>query len=60
MGAAEKGFISLSDFHALYDQNMPKCFDRDMALELYKELTSDKQQHRMSFKDFSDSIKFQI
>jgi len=37
---------------------MPRCFDRDVALELFKELNADKQHNRMTFKDFNDAIKF--
>ena len=42
-----------------YDSAMPKCFDRDIALELFRELDGDKDG-RLSFKDFNDSLKFQL
>ena len=40
-----------------YESAMPRCFDRDIALELFRELDGDKDG-RMSFKDFNDSLKF--
>ncbi len=58
MGGQDKGFITITDFFKIFDDSMPKCFDRDIALELFKELNSDKGQGRMSFKDFNDAIKF--
>jgi|LakMenE18May11ns_1017448.scaffolds.fasta_scaffold7402700_1 hypothetical protein len=58
MGGEDKGFITIEDFFKVFDSNMPKCFDRYIALELYKELNSDKLQGRMTFKDFNDAIKF--
>ena len=50
----------MADYFKIFDESMPSCFDRDIALELFKELTSDKAQGRMSFKDFNDAIKFQL
>ena len=58
MGGQDKGFITMADFFKIFDDAMPRCFDRDVALELYKELTSDKAQGRLSFKDFNDALKF--
>ena len=40
-----------------YNSSMPACFDRDIALELFRELDGDKDG-RLSFKDFNDSLKF--
>lgn len=54
-----KGYISEADFFKVFDGAMPRCFDRDIALELFRELDSDKDG-RMSFKDFNDSLKFQF
>lgn len=36
---------------------MPNSFDRDIALEMFRELDSDKDG-RMTYKDFNDCIKF--
>ena len=58
MGGADKGFITIMDFFKIFDETMPKMFDRSIALELFKELNSDKGQGRMCFKDFNDAIKF--
>lgn len=58
MGGQEKGFITIEDFYKVFDASMPRCFNRDIALELFKELNSDKAQGRMTFKDFNDAIKF--
>ena len=59
LGGAAKGFVSESDFLVAFDESMPGCFDRDIALELFRELDSDKDG-KMSFKDFNDSLKFQL
>jgi hypothetical protein len=58
MGGVDKGYITQEDFFRIFDQAMPRCFDRDVALELFKELNADKQHNRMTFKDFNDAIKF--
>lgn len=57
LGGHEKGFISLSDFNEAFGQTMPKCFDRDLALELFRELDSDRDG-KITFKDFNDCMKF--
>ena len=57
LGGPSKGYISEQDFFATFDGSMPACFNRDIALELFRELDSDKDG-RMSFKDFNDSLKF--
>lgn len=59
LGGPSKGYISEVDFMQTYDSAMPKCFDRDIALELFRELDGDKDG-RLSFKDFNDSLKFQL
>ena len=59
LGGHSKGYVSEQDFIAAYDGNMPRCFDRDIALELFRELDGDKDG-RLSFKDFHDSLKFQL
>ena len=58
-GGQQKGYISEADFLATFDNSMPRCFDRDIALELFRELDSDRDG-KMSFKDFNDSLKFQF
>lgn len=57
MGGDTKGYLSLQDFHELFDKSMPKQFDRDIAMEMFRELDSDKDG-RMSYKDFNDCVKF--
>ena len=57
LGGKEKGFVSFEDFHGLFDENMPKCFDRDLAMELFRELDADKDL-KLTYKDFSDCMKF--
>jgi hypothetical protein len=42
MGGEEKGFITLEDYYKVFDESMPRCFDRHIALELFKELSADK------------------
>ena len=59
LGGNEKGYISFENFHSLFDENMPKMFDRDLAMELFRELDSDKDM-KLTYKDFSDSMKFQF
>ena len=59
LGGPSKGYISEEDFMQAYESAMPRCFDRDIALELFRELDGDKDG-RLSFKDFNDSLKFQL
>ena len=59
LGGNDKGYISFENCHSLFDENMPKCFDRDLAMELFRELDSDKDM-KLTYKDFSDSMKFQF
>ena len=47
----------MQDFFDNFDKAMPKCFDRDLALELFRELDSDRDG-KLTYKDFSDSLKF--
>ena len=57
MNGASKGYIGEDDFLGAFDKAMPACFDRDIALELFRELDGDRDG-KMSFKDFNDSLKF--
>lgn len=57
VGGNSKGYLTIEDFHRLFDQSMPKQFDRDIAMEMFRELDSDKDG-RMSYKDFNDCVKF--
>ena len=57
MGGQPKGYITMQDFFDNFDKAMPKCFDRDLALELFRELDSDRDG-KLTYKDFSDSLKF--
>ncbi len=36
---------------------MPKCFNRDLALEMFKEVDADKDG-KLTYKDFNDSMRF--
>jgi Ca2+-binding EF-hand superfamily protein len=38
---------------------MPRVFDRDLALELFSELDSDKDG-KLSYKDFHDTLLFEL
>jgi len=57
MGGSQKGYVTTEDFYRVFDRTMPKGFDRDIALEAFRELDSDKDG-KMSFKDFSDCLRF--
>ena len=57
MGGQPKGYITMQDFFDNFDKAMPKCFDRDLALELFRELDSDRDG-KLTYKDFNDSLKF--
>ena len=57
MGGKNKGFITIAEYHNLVKQCLPKCFDADLALELFREVDSDKDG-KLSYKDFNDCIKF--
>ena len=59
MGGAKKGYITMQDFFEHFDRAMPKSFDRDLALELFRELDGDRDGN-LSFKDFNDCMKFQV
>ena len=57
MGGAQKGYINMQEFYENFDRAMPRCFDRDLALELFRELDSDRDG-KLSYKDFNDCLKF--
>ena len=57
LGGKDKGFIDISDFHSHFKQSMPSCFDADLALEMFREVDSDKDG-KISYKDFNDSMRF--
>ena len=57
MLGGEKGFITIVDFHQQFQECMPKMFDVDLALELFREVDGDKDG-KLSYKDFNDCIKF--
>ena len=38
---------------------MPRLFDREVALEVFQELDSDRDG-RLSFKDFKDALIFEL
>lgn len=59
IGGDKKGFITIQELHSAFDSQMPKCFDRDVAFELFRELDSDRDG-RLSYKDFYECIKFQL
>ena len=43
----------------MFDTCMPKCFDRDLAFEMFREIDSDRD-NRLSYKDFYECMKFQL
>ena len=57
IGGDKKGFVSLNEMINLFDKNMPHCFDRDLAFEMFRELDSDRDG-RLTYKDFYEAIKF--
>jgi Ca2+-binding EF-hand superfamily protein len=57
LGGDKKGFLTLQELHSVFDAQMPKCFDRDIAFELFRELDSDRDG-RLSYKDFYECVKF--
>lgn len=59
IGGDKKGYLSLDELLLLFDRNMPKQFDRDLAFEMFREIDSDRDG-RLTFKDFYECIKFQL
>jgi Ca2+-binding EF-hand superfamily protein len=59
MGGQQQGFIDISDFHRHFKSSMPGCFDADLALEMFREVDSDKDG-KLSYKDFNDCMRFQL
>jgi Ca2+-binding EF-hand superfamily protein len=59
LGGKAKGFLSLKEYYEMYDAYMPKGFDRDLALELFSELDSDKDG-KLTYKDFHDTMLFEL
>ena len=59
IGGKDKGFLTLKDYYDVFVQVMPKGFSRDLALELFGELDSDKDG-KLTYKDFHDSILFEL
>ena len=57
MGGKEKGYITVSEYYQLVKECMPSCFSAELAVELFREVDSDKDG-KMSYKDFNDCIKF--
>lgn len=59
MGGKEKGFITIKDYYEQFDLYMPRLADRDVALELFQELDSDKDG-KLTYKDFYEAILFEL
>ena len=57
MGGKEKGYISITEFYNLTGECLPKCFDRALLLEMFREVDSDKDG-KLTYKDFNDCMKF--
>ena len=57
MGGKEKGYITVGEYHSLVKQCMPKCFNSELLVELFREVDSDRDG-KMSYKDFNDCMKF--
>ena len=49
----------MKDFYLMFDKIMPKGFDRDLALEFFSELDSDKDG-KLTYKDFHDTMLFEL
>ena len=49
----------MEELTKLFDKAMPRCFDRDLAFEMFREIDSDKDG-RLSYKDFYECMKFQL
>ena len=59
LGGKDKGFLTMKDYYEMFDRYMPKGFDRDLALELFSELDSDKDG-KLTYKDFHDTLLFEL
>ena len=59
IGGDKKGFVTIQELHDSFDSTMPRCFDRDIAFELLRELDSDRDG-KLSYKDFYECLKFQL
>jgi Ca2+-binding EF-hand superfamily protein len=57
IGGDKKGYVTIEEMLIVFDKNMPKCFDRDIAFEIVREIDSDKDG-RLTYKDFYECIKF--
>ena len=52
IGGDKKGYVTLEEMLNMFDKNMPRCFNRDIAFEVFRELDSDKDG-RLTYKDFN-------
>ena len=57
IGGDKKGFITTDELHQMFDKCMPRCFDRNIAFELFREIDADRDG-RLTYKDFAECIKF--
>ena len=57
LGGKEKGFISIADFDEKFKASMPRLFSSDLAIEMFREVDSDKDG-KLSYKDFNDCMRF--
>ncbi len=55
LGGDKRGYITTEELVQMYDKNMPRCFDRDIAYEMFREIG---KEGRLTYKDFYECIKF--
>jgi len=49
--------VTLNELAQIFDNSMPKAFDRDVAFEMMRELDGDKDG-KLTYKDFYECMKF--
>ncbi|CDW84846.1 ef-hand calcium-binding domain-containing protein 11 [Stylonychia lemnae] len=59
IGGKEKGFITIKGYFEQFDRFMPKLADRDVAIELFQEIDSDRDG-KLTYKDFYEAMLFEL
>eukprot|EP00347_Sterkiella_histriomuscorum_P015392 403357193 len=59
MDGKERGFITIRDYYEQYDKCMPLFADRDVAIEMFMEIDSDRDG-KLTYKDFYEAIMFEL
>jgi Ca2+-binding EF-hand superfamily protein len=57
LGGDKKGYLTTAELVQMFDKNMPRYFDRDIAFEMFREVGKDG---RLTFKEFFECLKFQL